>query len=307
MRIKWMGVLGALCVGVFTGPVAAEEIVGYNPAINDRFLPGTFPNGSPPTPNPTFMLASADLSGIGWRPTVSAATQNVMMISDIHYVAATHFAIGVGNTLAFRAKDGSFVTRTVVSETQIAGSDVMVGQFDVNNPLPGGPGGVASYPIATGSLTQFNGQVGFFYGQRGRVGRNIISTFLPPNTVTSVDVGTGPTQVLTSDFDPNIQLDGLPQIDSETVVTIGDSGSPTFMILDGQVSMMGHHVAAFGTVATPLGSADAFLAAYQAQIAAQLALTGRVLALQPVPEPAVVLCIALPVAAAWAARRRKVA
>lgn len=247
--------------------VVAEEIVGYNPAINDRFVPGTFPNGTPPVPNPTFLLASYDLSGVGWKPTVAAATQNVTMISDIHYVAATHFPIGVGNTLAFRAKDGSYLTRTVLSETSIPGTDILIGQFDSSNPLPGGSGGVAAYPIAVGTLPQFQNQLGYYYGQRGRVGQNTLAQFLPPNTTTSLDVGTGPTDVLVSDFDPNAQLDGLPQITFENAVTIGDSGSPTLMILDGQVSLAGHHMALFGTPNTPLGSADSFPSSYQVQIA----------------------------------------
>jgi len=280
---------------VLAGNLRAEVINNYTSAVNDRFSPGTFPNGTPPTPNPTFLLSGNDLSGIGWVPgAAGAGTKNVTMISDIHYVAAAHAPLGVGATVAFRALDGSYVTRTVFSETPIAGSDVLVGQFNTSSPLPGGPNGVSSYPIATGTLAQFQGQQAYMYGQHAQVGRNTLAQFLPPNTTTVVNVGTGPTNVITSDYDPNGDFDGLPVVPSEFTVTGGDSGSPTFMILGGRVSLVGHHVAQFGNDLTPLGTADSFLSDYTPQLAAQLALTGRTLQVQPVPEPAVILAWALP-------------
>jgi hypothetical protein len=281
---KWFPVC-AVMLGLGTC-AQASIILGYDPNINDRFVGATFPNGTPPTPNPSgsFLLQSFDLSGIGWVPAPSGVgTKQVTMISDLQYIAAQHFPLGIGTTVAFRAADGSYVTRTVASETQIGGSDVMVGQL--NLPVPQGVNGVASYPIVVGTRANFNNKTMFMFDQNGRVGRNLIGEFLPPNTTTTVNIGTGPTNVLTSDYDPNIDLDGLPGISSEFVVTGGDSGSPSMMTINGQLALMGDHVGQFLNAGTPLGSADSFLSDYQALIASQLALSGRTLQVIGVPEP----------------------
>ena len=47
------GVVGVVEATGSEGPCAGI-IDGYSAARNDRFNPGTFPAGTPPTPNPTF-------------------------------------------------------------------------------------------------------------------------------------------------------------------------------------------------------------------------------------------------------------
>jgi hypothetical protein len=305
MRFRLTSVV-AFTLLALSGPRARSEVIeNFDPNRHNRFLAGTFPNGMPPAPNPTFFASSFDFSGVGWVPTGGGGTKHVTMISDIHYVAATHFPIGGGATVAFRAKDGSYVTRTVLagSETQIGGSDVLVGRLDA--PIPVGATGVSFYPIASGLESQFLGQTMYMFGQSGAIGRNVIGGF----QTTPVS---GSTRTALSDYEPNLSFDAFgyaqpsPPTD-EFVVTSGDSGSPSMMLINGQVSLLGHHVGQVPAGPLPGGTADSFLGFYQTQLASHLTLTGRTLQVQPIPEPSQVLMLALPAGVFCAARRRRAA
>jgi hypothetical protein len=298
-------------ISLFGSRARAEIIDGYMPARHDLFNTGTYPNtsvGMPPVPNPTFYLNVYDFSGVGWVPTAATGTKNVAMISPRHFVCATHFPLGPGTTVAFRAKDGSYLTRTVATQTQIAGTDVMVGELDSN--LPTGATGVAVYPIPVGSAAQFAGQQMFMVGQQGRVGRNLIW-----DTTTSADVGTGSTVVARTDYDPNFNLDGrgyappitppaMPPTD-ELVFQSGDSGSPSFLPIGNQLSLIGAHQALLTIGGTPAGTTDSFLNAYIGQLSTELSMDGFTLNTIPVPEPGSMVLTAFGVLAGVRYLRRR--
>lgn len=305
----------ALFAFVIASNTASAEIIdGYSPARHDLFATGTYPNTSiamPPVPNSSFYLNVYDFSGVGWVPTAAAGTQNVAMISPRHYVGATHFPLGIGTTVAFRAKDGSYLTRTVASQTTIAG-DVMVGELDAD--LPTGANGVAVYPIPVGANAQFVGQTTFLMGQQGRIGRNLIW-----DVNMMVNVGTGPTQAARNDFDVNVNLDGrgfapplpppaTPPTD-EFVVQGGDSGSPTFLPVGGQLSLLGAHQGLFAPGGVQQWMSDTFLTAYQSQLNTHLMLDGFSLNTIPVPEPSSLALAGLAGLAGfgYSRRRRRVA
>lgn len=279
----------AVAVILLAGSSAWAEIIdGYTAARHDLFAPGTYPNTSlamPPVPNPTFYLNAFDFSGVGWVPNGGTTSQNVAMISPHHFVSAAHYSPGVGATIGFRAKDGSYLTRTVSSQTQIGGSDVLVGELNMD--LPTGPNGVANYPIPTGTLSQFAGQTLFMMGQHGRIGRNLFWD------VQSANIGTGPTQYARTDFDPNFNLDGRgyapafpvsPPTD-EFGVEDFDSGSPTFMPIGGQLALLGSHFVKLTVSGTLAGSGDSYLPAYFSQLSTELSMDGLNLQTIPVPEP----------------------
>jgi len=274
----------------FSAITHAEVINGYSSSVNDRFVAGTFPANTPPTPNgASFLLNGFDLSGVGWVPAANGSgTKNVTMVSDLHYIGAFHFQLGVGTTVAFRANDGSYVTRQVASETQIAGSDVMVGQL--NLPVPSN---VTPIPLAVGPRANFLGQSIYMYGQHAQVGRNILADWLFPNGPnTTENVGTGVTNMIQTDYDPNYNLDGLGILPSEYFSTPGDSGSPDLMVVSGQLTLMGDHMSAYTDGSSvPAGTGETWLASYQPQIAAQLALSGRTLQTVLVPEPSSLLLL----------------
>ncbi|MFL5331399.1 MAG: PEP-CTERM sorting domain-containing protein [Gemmataceae bacterium] len=295
----------AVCASVLSlaGAAQAEVINGYNSAVNDRFTPGTFPGNTPPSVNAGFLLAGYDLSGVGWVPGVNGAgTKQVTMISDENYIAATHFQLGLGTTVAFRAANGTYVTRTVQAETQIGGSDVLVGRL--SSPVPTGVGGVTSYPLVVGPRSSFMGLTTYMFGQHGEVGTNILADWLFPNGPnTTENVGTGVTSMIQTDYDPNYNLDGLPISPYEFFSTPGDSGSPDLMIINGQLGLMGDHMSAYTDGSNvPAGTGETFLSDYQSLIAAQLLSDGRVLSTVAVPEPSSLVLIGL--GSAWPVLRR---
>lgn len=296
-----VGFLGMAALVFLSGSARSEVIDGYSAARNDRFVTGTFPAGTPPTPNPTFYLSPYDFSGVGWVPGAGPGTQQVAMISPLHYVAATHFPLGIGQTVAFRAKDGSYLTRTVTTQTQISGSDVMVGEL--NAPLPTGATGVANYSIGNGPGSAFVGNQVFMFGQRGRVGRQILGALF----AFGGGGGLGPTTTFVSDNDVVGDFDGFgfaPGTPTdELFVEVGDSGSPSFLFYGGNISLVGHHMAQINSGGIP-GNLDSFLPAYIPQLSAQLALDGYTLSVVPIPEPSSMMLMGV-IAGGWYIRRRR--
>ncbi len=292
-------VIAVLAIVMTTNSALAGIIDGYSPARHDRFTPGTFPAGTPPTPNGTFYQSGFDFSGVGWVPGAGPSTMQFAMVSPTHFICAQHFLPGLGTTVAFRAKDGSYQTRTVALQTQIVG-DVAIGEL--SSALPQGVNGIASYPIGVGPNSAFLGKEILMFEQQGRVGRNISGIFDNQN------IGNGATNIIGSDYDTNLNFDGFgtlgPPTD-EMVVTGGDSGSPTFLIHGGQISLLGHHVFQYQSGSTPVGTGDSFLPSYVPQIAAELLLDGFVLGTVPVPEPSSMLLGGMMIGAiGWYRRRR---
>lgn len=292
--------IAALVIVMTTNGLRAGIIDGYSAARNDRFATGTFPIGTPPTPNGTFYESVYDFSGVGWVPGAGPGTKQVTMISPIHFVSAQHFLPGLGTTIAFRAKDGSYQTRTVSMQTQLVG-DVAIGEL--SSPLPQGMTGIASYPIGSGPNAAFLGKEILMFEQQGRVGRNIAGFF------DAQDIGTGLTNWISSDYDTNANFDGFginpgPNSD-EMVVTGGDSGSPTFLVHGGGISLLGHHIAQYQNMALqPVGSADSFLPSYIPLLAAELAMDGYTLMTTPVPEPSSMLLCGIIAGGVYWRRRR---
>src|SRR5205814_1260221 len=136
----------ACALALIVGGVSRAEIIdGYSAARNDLYTGGTFPAGTPPTPNPTF-FSPYNYSGVGWVPSAGPGTKLVTMISPIDFICAQHYLPGTGTTIAFRGSDGSYNPRTVAAQTQISGSDIAVGRL--SSALPGT---VTYYPISYAS------------------------------------------------------------------------------------------------------------------------------------------------------------
>lgn len=89
----------------------------------DVFLDGgdyTFASGPSVTPNPNRILPDLDLSGVSvTRTNVSGETaaHPVMLVSPRHIVCNSHIDVVPGNSVAFRRRDGTIQTATVLAFT----------------------------------------------------------------------------------------------------------------------------------------------------------------------------------------------
>lgn len=87
-------------------------------AAQDVFLDGgdyTLATGPSVTPNPTRLLPDLDLSGV-------SVTPPVMLVSPRHIVCNTHIGVGTGDSVAFRRRDGTVQTVTVLAHTDKGGN-----------------------------------------------------------------------------------------------------------------------------------------------------------------------------------------
>jgi hypothetical protein len=286
----------------------AEVILGPTPGnvpqaqYYYRFSSGFTDDPTQTMNDPTFYQPTLDLSGVGWRlPGIfgpgGASAWNVTMIDNIHFISNWHVHTGnvmnIGDTINFRpAGTSSIITRTVANLQQVTNqglassgvpdgspSDVMLGTLNA----PFTPAnGIRAYPLATTSTTQ---QVAYLYGRQSEFGRNNIS----PSLVLA-DVGTGTTATFRMDYDqPNSNPDALASTvgADEAHLNAGDSGGPTFVLVGGQLQLLGGnmYIQSYGDPgepALPPGVTDpveysgaTYLPLYTAQINALIA----------VPEP----------------------
>ena len=267
--IKWLGVSAAAAVmaaGASSARAMVVEGYGSNPSRYTRF-DGFDMNGNP-IANPSFMGDSYDLSGVGWTDQNDGS--NVALVSPQSFITTVHDAPSVGSTLYFLNRNGVVKSYTIASYQGLQ-TNGQAGDLDIGTLTSAIPSGddvsFYSVPVASNS-NWFLGKQVFTIGHGFLAGTNTIQNY--PSSETNPPGQTGvvfPTYVtdqfnntsLTDDFTWNYNgSDGKPD---ETGLSVGDSGSPTLMIYNGQVMVLGEHEAIDGSSA-PYNNFDAFLPDY---------------------------------------------
>jgi len=285
---------------LWSGPCAqAISIIGAESGVQttyDRFVLGTYPVN--PVPNPDFIAAPFDLSGVGWD--VGDPARAIAMISEQYFLCSAHFT--PGGTLMFLSQSGvlhSYEVETTAFHRLIydgsAGpkeSDLAIGRL--KNPISPADeiGFVPILYLGETDIAQpesFEPYLGLSllnlghsrYGGGGanitlRLGTNTL------DTVSEFSFGGAVTNIgIVFDQDP---------VTGETLLQSGDSGSPTFGLKDGQFGLLGTHAGVAGNK-----SVDAFAAytPYVTQINDWLRPANQSVSLVPEPGSAILVLAAL--------------
>lgn len=277
------GFIVPLVLLLLTAAARAVTIVGYDPALHDRFASG-YPTTPVVNSSAGYVGAAYDFSGVGWSTT--APQKSITMISDQYFVYSGHYE--VTGTVQFRAADGSTVTRTVDSgfsfaptgEVSDALGDLRIGRLTASvTPT------VASYAIFDSSdYDDFSGLPLLVYGH-GSGGS--------PRIGTNISEGLVDVEVETGVFKKGLVWDQDPAL-GEALLESGDSGSPTFAIYNGQLVLLGTHYGVGGTT-----SVDDLLALYLESLAA------AGIPFSTVPEPGKVAFLLLALGSMGMRRKRQ--
>lgn len=221
----------------------------------DVFLDGgdyTLASGPSVTPNPNRILPDLDLSGV-------SVTPPVMLVSPRHIVCNTHIGVVPGNSVAFRRRDGTIQTATVLAFTD-EGSNydlrVAILSEDITNcavykTLPDNwasylPACTQATLIAYGAtgavpvvVRQANTGVYPPGTQAPECGNNPIDTNSPKLRVDWIRVADTPNDSSPTDTAFNAFYTGFPQDPLYPFYQLaygGDSGSPMFMLVPNSAS-----------------------------------------------------------------------
>ncbi|MDZ4401360.1 MAG: PEP-CTERM sorting domain-containing protein [Prosthecobacter sp.] len=251
-------------------------IVGYDPAVNDRFASGY---ASAPVGNSSlsFLGNGYDLSGVGWSSTDS--TRSFAMISDQYFVYANHH--GPGSTLNFFSPTLGSVVSYGVSNTYNFTFNGQTSDFAIGmlSSALDGAHGITSYPILDLPFTiDYLGLPALIYGHGSngpRLGANTVDVVLPynfPGGTGNDSYGIG--------YSYNSSLPGDSMFES------GDSSSPTFIPWHGQLALVGTH-SVTGTISDTPYSIDNLIAVYLDQMTTQ----GIDFSVVPEPSRAMLLLV----------------
>lgn len=278
--------IGAVLV-TFLTTAPAIIINGENPETNYRFQDGTYPSAPIPNASPDFLGAGYDLSGVGWG---SNSTQSFTMINDQYFVYATHYP-PPDTTIHFYSPTNGLVTYTIDTSFSLAmeyplqspgnhlKSDLAIGRLTTTlNPEDN----IAFYPIldlpTTGDYLNLDLLV---YGWSAAVGTGTIDSLGSVNLYWDAGTpGVSEDDVLNTEENSDTLNDTFVMSftqgagPNEALLEIGDSGSPSFVVWNGALALVGVHSAVSGST-----NYDAFLPAYlEALQAAGISFT-------TVPEP----------------------
>ncbi|MEX2606557.1 MAG: hypothetical protein WD708_04360, partial [Kiritimatiellia bacterium] len=232
-------------VGCLGAPISRGlNIRSYDPDRHDRF------DSFPTTRNTDFYKSAYDFSGVGRDD--SQNNRWVAMITPEHFVAANHSSPAVGSTFTFVNASGTQESAQVASLANIKNAsnentDLVVGRFDSAMSSE-----VAFYPIPN-----FDGEGDYLglrisvHGRDAEVGEGDIDGFEDFD-----DGGINSTRVYTFTYN-NAAGDG-----DDSHGESGDSGSPSFLILDNRLAITGIHTAIFSTPGS-VTTYDTFIPHYE--------------------------------------------
>lgn len=284
MRLKVLCVAFTLVMGVSPG---YGLVIWEGTSANNRFtsLPS---QGNPDTDNPDFLFGDYDWSGVGWRdndPDIS-----VTLITDRHFIGAAHIAANVGSTINFKSANGTFEQYTVANTTvlaqavvidnvlQVVDTDLYIGELTQS--VAGD--GIAHYNYGVGDPV---GERVLVYGRSKNVGEQTIDG--AQLVVLRDDDGNieSVTQDLTSTFLSDAQAGQRETFDSR--FQPGDSSSPTFVVVDNELVLLGVHSATSGFDQNEtITLFDNYVTPYASQINAVIAASGETFDGTAIPEPA---------------------
>ncbi len=218
----------------------ALVIRGYDPTRHDRFT--GFPGA--PAPNPNFMHAALNLSGVGWHTNNTA--RQLTMVSPLHFVGANHYRPGIGATIRFVASDGTIRDYTVASQTAITNdanvaSDLFYGTLTA--PIPAADN-VAYHPFL--NLTHVV-----------RRGRNLVTeldeaAYQNKSLILLGKTARGASETLSTTTDISSASTNSTRVlrwnytrasgsNDDAYLETGDSGSPVFINEGGVAAIVGSH------------------------------------------------------------------
>jgi len=266
-------------------------VFDYSAVSHERFSSG-FP--SAPVVNSSFFLSSYDLSGIGW----TSGNFGVTLVSPRHFLTAAH--VSPGASVSFFSTDGAVRSYAVdgtfvIQHASGVSTDLLVGRLA--EPIPGSDNVSHYSTLLLGSASDYLGLTIAAFGSGQRAGTNTIDAvgvvdmlpFGSPN-------GTADNAVFITDYDA---------VTGQTQGQAGDSGSPSFVGINGSLALLGTH-SAIVTDASPTQTIDVFVPYYYSAINTRLALDGYSFgAFVAVPEPSTYAALFGLVALGWAGWRRR--
>ncbi len=281
-----------------------------DPALYDRFVSGTYPDS--PTPNPNFFASSYDWSGVGWMS--SNQMRSITMVSPLHFVVANHWQIPSGSSVTFFNSAGQlknyevagYSTFSFTDEYGTHTSDLALGWLTA--PIPESDN-IAHYAVLNADdpatpefdIDWYLNKDMYVYGWYAKAGENVINDFTWAYSTNYPNPYADLTFTSTFDYDNLEYYPGLAGCQP------GDSGSPTLMPWNGQLTVLGTH---FGVSDLPPAATwttfDAFIPVYIEDMNLAMAPSGySVDTINVIPEPMTCILFLSGIAGLFVAKRRK--
>ena len=204
-------------------------VQNYDPAVNDRFSKG-YPDNPVPNTSPKFIGKDLDWSGVGWWK--KDPQYSVTLISSRNFAYAKHISPQTGDTLVFMGGDGRLheyhVAKLQTVEIGKRGADALYADTSVGTLAETVPmdDQVAHYPVVFShkGIEPLIGRKILMYGHMARVGTNEIVEGIMLDGVGSE-----------FNFDTSGLTSGMGKSE------VGDSGSPSFIVIGGKLALVGTH------------------------------------------------------------------
>lgn len=229
----------------FLSAISISSLYALKTRVVDTAAQNRFDSGFPPSPvdntSGDFLLDGFDLSGIGWDPNNSK--KGFVMISPIHFLAATHYRPNSSDSITFQNQSGNLVNIGVAgvqamnnNDNDNSASDLTLGTLDRAMTTGDEVNFFAVANLATEAL--YTGRELFVYGRTPKVGKGTIGSFqdFASEPVTGSS-GLNPSRTY------QFAYSTLGGGNDDAYFEIGDSGSPSFIIIDGQLAVTGTHSA----------------------------------------------------------------
>jgi hypothetical protein len=222
--------------------------------------------------NTAFPIPIERLRGIAWPdPSTSIEwTRQMTLISPIHFVFATHYPIDPSWLLSFQLADGTLAKRGIASLVPLKNAngentDILIGTLQT--PVTFEETGIRPFPVANlANDAAYLGQRVWTFGKVATAGRGTEAGF---STLT--DPGFNTTRFIYFDYLP----DGSPGTqDDDGHFEGGDSGSPTFIVENGQPELLGTHSYIYNDGSGGVRSYDSFIPGYLPEMDAAMEAQG---------------------------------